>query len=493
MKLTTKLFLLFTGFITFWVAIIYFIMPSYLLKEFYKLEDARINWEIHRTQELLEDLIHQSEAVLLDWSKWDDAYEFVMNPNISFIETNIPNSFYEDQGLNIVLIYDQYLNLTFSRGYNYGSGYDFFLSDEVTKNIKNYPNTSGLFYYGNKIYAFSSKTITDTKGTVEPTGLFVFMFELTIEHIDELSVQTGNTIVINDKNHINQSEELSYTNESDDYTRGYIFYPYINLEEGLLLSFDMPHSISELGINNTYKVIFIFIFFFVVFSIITYFWLRRTVKKLEIIISDVDYITRHKDLNRRITVKVFSEMKILKDGINHMLDEMSQTHEKLTNFASKDPLTGLLNRRTGFLKLSHHMQESAQNDFPLTIAFIDINNLKKINDVYGHNIGDEYITNTAQIIEHNTRKSDIFCRVGGDEFLLIFPLCSEKHAMETMNRIENELKEYNKTNDYPMSISYGIVEYDYTMDLVHYIEKADLKMYEHKKLVKSKLNKEPSS
>lgn len=486
MKLTTKLFLLFVSFVTFWVCIIYFIMPNFLLKEFHKLEDRRMDWEVTRAIELMDNLIHQSELILLDWSKWDDAYEFVLSPDIDFLQTNLPNNFYEDQEINIVLIYDQFLNLTFSRAYDFNEGYDYKLPQQLIDDMKNNKNTSALYTFDDKVYAFSSRTITNSNESEEPKGLFIFMFEITEDHLLEISQKIGSELVITDYNGPSYDSISSEIESSKDTSQGRIYIPYTNVDESMTLAFEVAHEISQLGVENTYRVILIFILVFVLFTIIVYIWTRRAVKKLEIIILDVDFITQHNDLSRRIKIKTSGELTILKNGINKMLERISDTQSKLTQYATRDPLTGLLNRRVAFTKLTNYMKESIENDFPLTIAFIDLNDLKKVNDQMGHNIGDDYIKHIVNIIQSKTRNTDILCRVGGDEFLLIFPLCEVKHAEETMTRIDDEIAFFNHKLDYHMSISYGILPYDYQMELTQYIEAADAKMYLHKQTLKNK-------
>lgn len=138
------------------------------------------------------------------------------------------------------------------------------------------------------------------------------------------------------------------------------------------------------------------------------------------------------------------------------------------------------------------MKESDAHGFPLSICFVDINNLKEVNDTLGHAIGDELIvTMTDQILTH-IRSTDVICRVGGDEFLIIFPTCDLPDAKHTMDRVQNALAQFNQTSQkpYTLSLSMGFAAYHPPMDRTNFVEIADNNMYDDKRLRK-KMNGHP--
>lgn len=101
---------------------------------------------------------------------------------------------------------------------------------------------------------------------------------------------------------------------------------------------------------------------------------------------------------------------------------------------TKDPLTGLLNVGTLHDKLSIVLHRAKRRAEPVTIAYIDINDFKKINDTQGHQKGNEILLTVATIIQSITRDEDHAFRYGGDEFCIIFSNCTQKQAKESYGK-----------------------------------------------------------
>lgn len=162
---------------------------------------------------------------------------------------------------------------------------------------------------------------------------------------------------------------------------------------------------------------------------------------------------------------------------------------ELKRQANYDIMTKALNRTTGIAMLEKIHELANRHNIAFSIAYIDINNLKHINDTLGHSCGDDLIKAVALCIIKEIRTSDIFIRLGGDEFLIVFHNTNFEKAKIAINRINKEIDKYNKTQGKPFSIgiSVGIVEYskDRRLSVNQLIEKADKLMYINKKLKKN--------
>ncbi|EGT2203165.1 GGDEF domain-containing protein [Clostridioides difficile] len=171
------------------------------------------------------------------------------------------------------------------------------------------------------------------------------------------------------------------------------------------------------------------------------------------------------------------------------LESIKTEHEinKLNDIVYTDLLTGFYNRPFVNQKLSEWMS----NHYKFTLCFTDLNRLKLVNDNFGHQFGDKYISTTAKIIKKliNVENSLLF-RYGGDEFLFLLQDTSCIEAEKIMIDINYELSKLSNTDEYPyaLSISYGLVEWDGISDIETLIAEADSLMYENKLKNKSTLN-----
>ncbi len=159
-----------------------------------------------------------------------------------------------------------------------------------------------------------------------------------------------------------------------------------------------------------------------------------------------------------------------------------QYEEQLRRFAATDAMTNVYNRKWGYDKLQKLFHLPVSERERMTLCFVDIDDLKQVNDRFGHAAGDEMIVNTVQTIFACVRKNDIIARWGGDEFVLLLD-CRMADAGKVMDKIEFGLAHFNLTGGkpYELSISYGLVEFaSPSLTLDEIIAEADKRMYARK-------------
>ncbi len=115
--------------------------------------------------------------------------------------------------------------------------------------------------------------------------------------------------------------------------------------------------------------------------------------------------------------------------------------ELLGKQALRDHLTGLFNRRYLVETLPREIRRAQRNGSPLTLAMLDIDFFKKLNDEYGHDAGDNVLAELGLILSHGLRAEDIACRYGGEEFVLVLPDCDLATARERLLQISLAAKE----------------------------------------------------
>ena len=119
----------------------------------------------------------------------------------------------------------------------------------------------------------------------------------------------------------------------------------------------------------------------------------------------------------------------------------TEARRRLQELADTEPLTGILNRR-GFLRVATEKIARARGrDHPMSVAVLDLDHLKKINDTHGHAVGDAVITRIARVITKCIREADAAGRLGGDEFVILFDGAGVEIAERACERIRDELRD----------------------------------------------------
>ncbi len=159
--------------------------------------------------------------------------------------------------------------------------------------------------------------------------------------------------------------------------------------------------------------------------------------------------------------------------------KLVQYNEQLENLANTDNLTGLYNRRMAWEYLDSLVQDRSV-DFGISLCICDIDFFKKVNDTYGHDMGDEVLKNVADIFKEEMSGEDFVARWGGEEFLLIFPKCNGDDAYVKLVNLKSKIKHMRiKKDDIEIGITmtFGLAEYDYSKKAEDTIKEADNKLY----------------
>jgi diguanylate cyclase (GGDEF)-like protein/PAS domain S-box-containing protein len=121
----------------------------------------------------------------------------------------------------------------------------------------------------------------------------------------------------------------------------------------------------------------------------------------------------------RVIVSDITERKLAGENLRLRMAEIEALHEQLREQAIRDPITGLFNRRYLQETLDREIARAQRENKPVGIIMIDIDHFKQVNDTYGHKAGDLTLENLGRLINENLRASDIPCRYGGEEFIIV--------------------------------------------------------------------------
>jgi len=176
--------------------------------------------------------------------------------------------------------------------------------------------------------------------------------------------------------------------------------------------------------------------------------------------------------------------------INNSIEALENI-QLIINSAHRDYLTGLYNRRYFYKDMNEYFSSALVNDESFTIAMIDIDNFKSVNDTYGHDEGDKAIIALGDILRSNTRSTDLVARFGGEEFCVVLKNQSSLEAEERLEQIRKEIQSNTLTTaqgeNYSFTISVGVCNQpEQTLDDM--LNEADMRLYNAKQNGKNQLS-----
>ncbi len=187
-----------------------------------------------------------------------------------------------------------------------------------------------------------------------------------------------------------------------------------------------------------------------------------------------------------LTPKVREALGALMEEVQSLRDELTRTRERLGDLeklADRDPLLDIYNRRAFVRELDRTLAMIERYGMRASLVFVDLNDLKKINDTKGHGAGDAALGHIADMIAANVRQTDVLGRLGGDEFGLLLTQTDQATAelkAEQLARIISEQPVLWKGDPFTAQISCGVVEIAKGQTVDEAMERADNAMYEEK-------------
>ncbi len=188
-----------------------------------------------------------------------------------------------------------------------------------------------------------------------------------------------------------------------------------------------------------------------------------------------DYIAKPFDVD---AIKIVVQRAVERQ---HLIEEAKQK-EFYKDLSIRDGLTGLFNYRYFKEMLQREIEKSKRYGHPFSLIMFDIDDFKKFNDKFGHLEGDMILRKFSHLISDSVRKIDLVFRYGGEEFFVLLPELPKDRAKNVAERLEKLVRE-----NLPITVSVGISEFpEDGKDVETLIKKADLDMFENKKMSRSK-------
>ncbi|MCK7544884.1 diguanylate cyclase, partial [Marinobacter bryozoorum] len=133
-----------------------------------------------------------------------------------------------------------------------------------------------------------------------------------------------------------------------------------------------------------------------------------------------------------------TDLKQKEADLREKLERIEELRNALKEESIRDPLTGLYNRRWLDEVLEHEIPRALREQRPLTFCILDLDHFKRVNDKWGHDVGDRILVALAKLLQDGSRKQDVAARFGGEEFVLVLPGLDPEGALEVIGRLRGE-------------------------------------------------------
>lgn len=181
----------------------------------------------------------------------------------------------------------------------------------------------------------------------------------------------------------------------------------------------------------------------------------------------------------------------LADGMSLALANMA-LREKLRNQALRDPLTGLYNRRYMEDCLQRFVRLADRENREISLIMVDLDHFKRLNDEHGHSFGDQVLRDAALTLTGSLRETDIVCRFGGEELVVILPDCPLERAADKAELLRLRIEELSNTHGADISASFGVASVPHTSQSVtDLLQAADQALYKAKQGGRNQVAKAP--
>lgn len=195
-----------------------------------------------------------------------------------------------------------------------------------------------------------------------------------------------------------------------------------------------------------------------------------------------------------VSIGVGSKVGSLKYAVSIIDSEESvEEKERLQEVANHDELTGIINRRHLNNIIDREIETSKRYGYPLSMAIIDIDFFKEVNDMNGHIIGDVVLRELAKLISENIREADYFGRWGGEEFVVVMPHTDEVRALSAMDKLRKIIAMNSFHNRIIITCSFGVESYMPSETSDTWFERADSALYKAKSFGRNRIETYTSS
>ncbi|MFB1082767.1 EAL domain-containing protein [Jeotgalibacillus sp. JSM ZJ347] len=488
MKLQKQTFIVIAGsMFLFLLLLTTFIRPMLLSDALSMDEESMVRDldRVHNTIQMEKELLTRLNQ---DWAQWDDMYEFATGEQSGFIASNIDeNTFMNNRIWRMMIVSDED-DILLDR--SYGLREEAALLTEQLYQLT--PSLNNYFIGANdSFFTVSVQRILPTSGIGPDAGKVILARNISENYIKRLGYDLSLDMTASVSTGEIPSRSRSIRSVSEQRMEGQMVFRSSNGDSYLTLTVDKPRSYYLTKRDVITNFVGYLLALLSIIAIVLYIMLNRImISRVTGLSRQLNQIRQSKDFTSRVEWQLHNNDEIhnLGHSINGVLASAEYAHEEMAQMATRDQLTGLLNRY-GVIEAFQALTE--QTEVNIAFMFFDLDGFKRINDSLGHKMGDMLLRKVAdRLSEFVDHDKEIIARMGGDEFLMLLYNHDEEQLKQRAEYMVGKLKQTYELNDMKTFItsSVGIANYSadgQTFDEV--LQAADIAMYEAKRKGKNQI------
>lgn len=454
----------------------------------YLLTEKKFNY--HKIEQSINEIDKKISTVAMianDYSNWDDTYEFILNRNDKYIYSNFRDGSYtlEDFKVDFLILSDINNEIIYSKFTKDMQNIDKnIFKKELISNLKKSIKYKAITKINNEPYIVVKLPVHKSDFSGSSNGSLYIGVYVNETYLKAFTKEAMHTQFINNNISKNNLEEINTKNLSkvlldSEKTNNYFSNKIYIMDESnssVSLSYSMDIKSEILEEISVMLISFIFMIVLIIISLI-YIYFKFKKELLD-----------HEELvNTKVNAKT-NQIKVA------ML-ELEKVNGKLYDIAHTDELTKSMNRRNFFMHAQNAFNIAQKDDKSLCVAMVDLDKFKSINDNYGHDIGDEVLIAFAKNVMESIDESDIFGRLGGEEFALVFKDTSLEKAVKKAEKLKSIIEKIEvpvEDKILKFTASFGVSDNNDSKNIDEMLQKADKQLYQAKNegrnIVRSRLS-----
>ncbi len=450
-----------------------------------QVEEVLFQENMEETLRKLNNELKDLETIVIDWAEWDAMYNLLDQFDQEFINENFVDDVYELFNIDYVILANDEDEVLYSGYYN---------GETITEVSENrmlefllFQGESGMLKSDEGPMMFISKPLNNSESSNIPKGSLTFVRKMDESYQKQLQydLNVEFEVYFDEKTIVATQESehgivASLAHLEGQYSTMRIEVPFLNSEDGMIMDFQLENRVQNLAheynVINVTMITVIILLIGVVLDLSLKYAIVDRVVDLNKQIKKIKFL---ENTSERIEYDGEDEIAELSGSINEMLEQIESMHEKVLLYANFDEMTGTHSRKKGFMMLQEDFSSASSGALTLSLVYIDMDNLKTINDMYGHAMGDSLIADAAMLMKNVIPKNSYIIRVGGDEFLMVLREKNYQEAQLIVQSLKKQIIDFNDVSQkvYKVSLSSGIASYSDEKHLKELIEKADSEMY----------------